>query len=141
METREQTPMAFQCVIVTPEHQVLDEQVTQAVLPAHDGQIGILTDRAPLLVKLGVGPLRLDLASGGGRQQTMFVDGGIAQMKDNRLTILTNEALPPDQLNAETARAEYAEAVARRITDQKSYDDRDHAIRRARAKQELAAAR
>jgi F-type H+-transporting ATPase subunit epsilon len=134
--------MAFQCVIVTPEQQVLDEQVTQAVLPAHDGQVGILTDRAPLLVKLGVGALRLDLASGGGRQQTtLFVDGGIAQMKDNRLTVLTNEALPPDQLNAETARAEYAEAVARRITDQKSYDDRDHAMRRARAKQEMAAAR
>lgn len=131
--------MAFQCVIVTPEQQVLDESVTQAVLPAHDGQVGILTGRAPLLVKLGVGPLRLDLAGGG--RQTLFVDGGVAQMKDNRLTVLTNEALAPDQLNAETARAEYAEAVARRITDPKSFEDRDHAMRRARAKQEMAAAR
>jgi F-type H+-transporting ATPase subunit epsilon len=131
--------MAFHCVIVTPEQQVLDAAVTQAVLPAHDGQVGILTGRAPLLVKLGVGALRLDLAGGG--RQTLFVDGGVAQMKDNRLTVLTNEALPPDQLNAETARAEYAEAVARRITDPKSYEDRDHAMRRARAKQEMAAAR
>ena len=49
--------MAFQCVIVTPEAQVFDESVTQAIVPAHDGQIGILTDRAPLLVKLGVGAL------------------------------------------------------------------------------------
>ena len=55
--------MSFQVVIVTPEQQVLDETVTQAILPAHDGQIGILTDRAPLLVKLGQGPLQLDLAS------------------------------------------------------------------------------
>ena len=53
--------MSFQCTVVTPEQQVLDETVTQAILPAHDGQIGILTDRAPLLVKLGVGPLRLDV--------------------------------------------------------------------------------
>ena len=47
--------MSFQCTVVTPEQQVLDETVTQAILPAHDGQMGILTGRAPLLVKLGVG--------------------------------------------------------------------------------------
>ena len=46
--------MAFQCVIVTPEAQVFDQQVTQAIVPAHDGLVGILTDRAPLLVKLGI---------------------------------------------------------------------------------------
>jgi F0F1-type ATP synthase epsilon subunit len=46
--------MGFQCVIVTPEHQVLDENILQAILPAHDGLMGILTDRAPLLVKLGL---------------------------------------------------------------------------------------
>ena len=38
--------MPFHVVIVTPEHQVLDETVSQAILPAHDGEIGILTDRA-----------------------------------------------------------------------------------------------
>src|SRR5881275_1057090 len=81
--------MAFRCVVVTPEQQALDESVTQVILPAHDGQIGILTGRAPLLVKLSVGPLRVDLA--GGQQKTFFIDGGIGQMKDNLLTILTDE--------------------------------------------------
>ena len=128
--------MAFRCVVVTPEQQTLDESISQAIVPTWNGLIGILTDRAPLLVKLGVGPLRIDLP--GGQRRTFFVDGGVAQMKDNRLTVLTNDALPPDQLNADTARAEYAEAVARRITDAKSFEDRDHAMRRARAKQELA---
>ena len=56
--------MAFHCTIVTPEAQALDENIVQAVIPAHDGLIGILTDRAPLLVKLGIGPLRIDLAGG-----------------------------------------------------------------------------
>jgi F0F1-type ATP synthase epsilon subunit len=51
-----------------------------------------LTHRAPLLAKLGKGPLRLDLASG---QRKLFrIQGGIAQMKDNRLTILTQTATP-----------------------------------------------
>jgi F-type H+-transporting ATPase subunit epsilon len=128
--------MAFQCVIVTPEQQVLDEKVAQAILPAHDGEVGILTGRAPLLVKLGVGALRLDLASG--QKRTLFVDGGIAQMKDNRLTILTRQAMPPEELDAEAAKAEFNEAAARKITDEKSFEERDHAMRRGRVIQQLA---
>jgi hypothetical protein len=82
--------MAFKCVVVTPEQQMFDETITQAIVPAHDGKIGILTDRAPLLVKLGAGELRLDLQ--GGQSRRFTIKGGIAQMKDNQLTILTSEA-------------------------------------------------
>lgn len=84
--------MAFQCVVVTPEQQLLDEPLTQAIIPAEDGLLGILTNRAALLAKLGKGPLRLDLASG--QKRTYRIEGGIAQMKDNRLTILTLTASP-----------------------------------------------
>jgi F-type H+-transporting ATPase subunit epsilon len=136
--------MSFQVVIVTPEQQVLDETVTQAILPAHDGQIGILTDRAPLLVKLGQGPLQLDLASGArgaggaGGTRKFYVEGGIAQMKDNNLTVVTQVAVPAEEINAETARAELAEATAQVATDQKSQEDRTRRMNRARAMQELA---
>lgn len=131
--------MPFQCTVVTPEQQVFDQTVTQAILPAHDGQIGILTDRAPLLVKIGLGTLRLDVQ--GGKSQEFFVDGGIAQMKDNRLTVLSEEATPAADIDVDAARAEYAEAEARVPTDERTREDRTHAMRRARAKQELATAR
>ncbi|HWE04308.1 MAG TPA: ATP synthase F1 subunit epsilon [Tepidisphaeraceae bacterium] len=131
--------MSFRCVVVTPEQQTLDETITQAVVPAHDGLIGILTDRAPLLVKLGVGPLRIDVA--GGESRTYFIDGGIAQMKSNNLTILTNEATLPQEINVEAARAEYAEAEARKVTDPKSADQRNHLMARGRVKQEMAGKR
>jgi F-type H+-transporting ATPase subunit epsilon len=127
--------MSFQCTIVTPEQQALDATVEQAILPAHDGLIGILTDRAPLLVKLGVGPLRVDTAQG---QRYFLVDGGVAQMKDNKLTVLTTLATPASEIKADTARAEYAEAEARKPTDAKSFADRQHQMDRARAAQELA---
>jgi F-type H+-transporting ATPase subunit epsilon len=84
--------MAFSCVLATPEQQLLDEKLNQAIIPAEDGLLGILTDRAPLLAKLGKGLLRLDLASG--QSKTFNISGGIAQMKDNRLTILTTTAAP-----------------------------------------------
>jgi len=133
--------MSFQCTVVTPEQQAFDAPVTQAILPAHDGLLGILTDRAPLLVKLGSGPLRLDLAGGGPRSQYFFVSGGVAQMKDNRLTIVTGEATPSDQINYEAARAEYAEAVAARAVDEKSAKDREERIEKARMKQAMASKR
>ena len=131
--------MSFQCTVVTPEQQVLDETVTHAIVPAHDGQIGILTGRAPILVKLGSGALRVDLA--GGQSRTWFVDGGIARMDGKKLTVLTDEATPSNEIDAETARAEYAEAVARIPTDDKTKKDRDRAMQRARAKQMLAGTR
>lgn len=82
--------MAFACVVVTPEQQLLDESLNQAIIPASDGLLGILTHRAPLLARLGKGPLRLDLASG--QRKTYQIEGGVAQMKDNKLTILTLSA-------------------------------------------------
>src|SRR5947209_3532052 len=126
--------MAFQCVIVTPEQQVLDEPVSQAIVPAEDGLIGILTDRAPLLAKIGLGPLRIDSADG--RQRTFLIEGGVAQMKDNRLTIVTNVAWAPDQLDAAAARAEYDEAAAKQATSPRELEERDRLMRRARLKQE-----
>jgi F-type H+-transporting ATPase subunit epsilon len=131
--------MPFQCTVVTPEQQAFDASVSQAILPAHDGLIGILQDRAPLLVKLGIGPLRLDLQ--GGQKQFFLVEGGVAQMKDNKLTILTQVATPATEIDAETARAEFAEATARRGTDPATMELRDRDLQRARAKQDLAGKR
>jgi F-type H+-transporting ATPase subunit epsilon len=127
--------MSFKCDVVTPEQLALSETVTQAIVPAHDGLIGILTDRAPLLAKLGQGPLRIDLASG--EKRYFYIEGGIAQMKDNRLTILTQVATPASEIDAESARAEYAEAMARKTTDEKSTKDRDRQLQRSRIKQQM----
>jgi F-type H+-transporting ATPase subunit epsilon len=129
--------MSFKCVVVTPEQQVLQETVSQVTLPAHDGSIGILTDRAPLLLKLGVGEMRVTPAAGG-TERSYLVDGGVAQMKDNNLTVLTQYATPAAELNSETAGAALAEATARRITDQKSFDQRQHDLQRAREMKHLA---
>jgi F-type H+-transporting ATPase subunit epsilon len=128
--------MAFHCVLVTPEEQLVDEPIVQAIVPAHDGLVGILTGRAPLLVKLGAGPLRIDRSNG--QRRYFFIDGGVAQMKDNRLTIISTQAMPASEIDAEAARAEYAEAAARRATDANAAQDRRRAMTRAKAKQQVA---
>jgi F-type H+-transporting ATPase subunit epsilon len=127
--------MAFECVVVTPEQQAFSDKVTQAIIPAHDGLVGILTDRSPLLVKLGIGPLRLDLVNG---QRVYFlIDGGVAQMKDNKLTVLTQEATPSSEITADAARAEVAAGTARRAVDAKSANERERQLARGRAMQQM----
>jgi len=128
--------MAFQCTVVTPEEKLFEGAITQAIVPAHDGLVGILTNRAPLLVKLGVGPLQLDISDT--RKEFFFVDGGVAQMKDNRLTILTTEAQRASDIDYEAARAEFEQAKLMRGTDAQSLERRQHQMQRAMAKEALS---
>ena len=128
--------MPFRCVVVTPEMQVLDAEVRQVILPAHDGLLGVLPGRAPILVKLGLGPLTVDTLDG--KRSIYFVDGGVAQMKGETLTLATTEAVPSAELDADAARAELAEATAQRANGQVPADVRERSVRRAQAKLSLA---
>jgi F-type H+-transporting ATPase subunit epsilon len=85
-----------------------------------------------------MGELRLDLANS--QKRMLFINGGVAQVKDNKLTIVTDEAMEPSQIDVEAARAEFAEAAARRATDEQTARERQRAIDRARALQKLAGA-
>lgn len=124
-------PDTFQCTLVTPQRQVLDEALSYATMPAWDGQIGVAPQRAPLLVSLGDGALRLDTANGESRW--FFLAGGFAQMKDNRLTLLTDEALPPDQIDREQVEAAYKAAQSSKAVGQEQTNQRNRQLNRARA--------
>ena len=124
----------FECSVVTPEQAVLECRATFVAFPAHDGEIGILVNRAPLLCKLGIGRLRVESPD---EKHTMFVDGGFAQVVDNRLTILTEQAVRPDQIDREAAAQALTDARAMKITDEDSFIARTKAIQRAQAQLKL----
>ena len=52
-------------------------------------------------------------------------------MKDNKLTVLTQMAVPAESINLESARAEYAEATAEKPADEKSLADRQRRLHAA----------
>jgi len=81
---------SFRCSLVTPEALMFEEDVTYANLPAHDGQLGIMANHAPLVVQLGEGTLELTTLKGG--QQRYHLAGGFAQMNANRLTLVSEKA-------------------------------------------------
>ncbi len=121
----------FHCSLVTPQRQVFDGEVTYASVPAWDGQVGIAPMRAPLLVKLGHGSLRLDAAQGASRW--FFIGGGFAQMVDNRLTLLTQEALPAEELTRQQASAEFDRAMQQPARGDEEVEQKHVQVERARA--------
>jgi F-type H+-transporting ATPase subunit epsilon len=129
--------MTFRCILLTPEQQLIDQQVTQVIVPAHDGLMGILVDRAPVIVKLGIGPLRIDLPDG--KKLFYFLDGGVGQMKKNVFTILTSSATPAAEINAQAAMDEYDAALTKPAVSPAEVDERDKTLQRARVKQALSA--
>lgn len=129
-------PEPFQCTLITPQAQVLDDQVVYASIPAHDGQLGVAHLRAPIVTKLADGPLRLDYPSG--ESKHYFIGGGFAQVKDDKLVLLTEEAIPADKLDVAQARADLADALSSSALSDEQVADRDRKVARARAMAHLA---
>ncbi len=124
----------FNCTVITPEAAVLECDVTSVAFPAHDGEMGILNHRAPLICRMGIGTLRIEGPDGPHR---FFVDGGFAQVVDNRLTLLTEQARTIDELDGDKASEALVEAKAMKITDDASYTARDRAMQRAQVQLKL----
>lgn len=127
---------AYRCSIVTPSKAVFDDRIAYASIPAWDGQMGFLAGGSPVLVKLGVGPLRLDFPGGGSR--TYLVDGGFAEFHEGDLTILSDGALPAEEISLSDAEAELSEANARVTQDVKDRERVERDQRRAMAKVAIA---
>jgi len=130
------TTAPIECAVITPEREVLTAQATSVVFPAHDGQIGILKDRAPLLCEMGTGILRVETGSGPPRE--FFVDGGFAQVLDNHVTLLTERAVAAEDIVRADAEKALAEAEQMPAHDLDSVANRQKAIERANTRIRLA---
>lgn len=125
----------FHVSVITPERAVLETEAAFAAVPAHDGELGILKDRAAMLYRLGAGLLRLDTPEG---KRALFVAGGFAQMVDNRLTILTEVAKEPAELDRAAAERALADAEAMKGVSDPEFKARQRALASARAQLRLA---
>jgi len=125
----------FQCSVVTPERAVLECDASFAALPAWDGEVGVLKNRAPLVCRLGIGALRIETTDG---KHVMFIDGGFAEMADNKLTILTSAARLPEELDEAEIAQHLETAQSIEVRDEVTYKARQDAQQRARVQKKLA---
>ena len=78
----------FNIEIVNPEKSFLSkENVTEVVVPAFEGEIGILKDHIPIISFLKPGIVKVFIAN---EEENYYVEDGIVEFKNNSLSILTS---------------------------------------------------
>ena len=92
--------------LVTPERILFDTTADAVELPAKNGYMEVLYGHAPLMAELGAGDVRLhggrnsDSAEG---EQIYNVSWGFVEVLPDRVTILANDALKPEEIDVPRA--------------------------------------
>ena len=123
--------------VVTPDKQLVREDVDQVQMPGRSGYLGILPGHAPLLTELMPGEISY---SQGGRTQYLAVAWGFAEVLADKVTILADAAERPEDIDvkrAQEAKARAEEAL-RQQNPELDYEATLNAQRRAEVRLEVA---
>ena len=89
----------FKFELVSPEDLLLSQDVQQVLVPGTEGNFTVLPGHAPVLSTMRPGVL--DVVDESGREERIYVRGGIAEVNPNGLTVLAEDAVPLAELSAE----------------------------------------
>jgi len=95
----------FHFDLVSPAKLAFSGEVDQVDVPGWEGDFGVLAGHAPVVA--AVRPGILTIISGGTRTK-IIVLGGLAEVSDDRLTVLADVATSMDEVD----RAQFAETIA-----------------------------
>jgi len=81
----------FKIEIVNPDKSFLSkEDVTEVIVPAFEGEMGILKDHISIISFLKPGIITIQAKSG---EEKYYVEDGIVEFKNNNLSVLTSSIL------------------------------------------------
>ena len=113
----------FKIEIVNPEKSFLSkEDVTEVVVPAFEGEMGILKDHISIISFLKPGIIKIFSKSG---EEHYYVGDGIVEFKNNNLSVLTSSIFDIKDFDKDkisellTQAEEYSKNIE--ITDQDKY--------------------
>ena len=113
----------FKIEIVNPEKSFLSkEDVTEVVVPAFEGEMGILKDHISIISFLKPGIIKIFSKAG---EENYYVEDGIVEFKNNNLSVLTSSIfnikdMDKDKIDELLKQAEVHSANGE-ITDQDKY--------------------
>jgi F-type H+-transporting ATPase subunit epsilon len=126
--------VALEVHVVTPEREVWSGSATEVIARGIEGDVGILTGHAPLLIRLAIGPLQVQREDGSWLRAV--VDGGFLHVSTEegrtRVDVLASGAALADEIDAE--------AVRRRVEELRAADAEDERARRELARAEARVA-
>jgi F-type H+-transporting ATPase subunit epsilon len=124
--------------LVTPERVLFEHTATAVELPAISGYMEVLYGHAPLLSGLGAGDVTLHGVSDGGDSATRYnVSWGFVEVLPDRVTILANDALKPEEIKVDRAQKQLDgghEMWNEAGDSEEAYDEALHVIAEAEAK-------
>ena len=111
----------FNLEIVSPENSFLKkDDVTEVVVPAFEGEMGILKDHISVISFLKPGIIKI---SSNNEENNFYVDDGIVEFKDNTLSILTSNIF--DIKNSEASKIQdMIKEAEKELSDEKLDDQK-----------------
>ena len=82
--------------LVSPDRLLISEDVEMIVIPGTEGDFGVLVDHQPMISS--VRPGILEVHKEGAEPRRIFVNGGFAEVTGDRCAVMTEEALPLDEI-------------------------------------------
>jgi F-type H+-transporting ATPase subunit epsilon len=125
----------LQCLIVTPEKTVRDQQAEFVALPLYDGEIGIAPGHTPMIGRLGAGEMRIRTSD---QTSRLYVEGGFVEVLGNVVTVLTSRAVPAEELDAAVAAEQLQAAQLRLAHSDEEFAQRDRLTAQYRAQARVA---
>ncbi|OJX68523.1 F0F1 ATP synthase subunit epsilon [Magnetospirillum sp. 64-120] len=98
----------IQFELVSPAKLLVSEAVDMVVVPGSEGDFGALAMHAPMITT--VRPGVIDVHDGGKVGKRIFVAGGFAEVNEERVTVLAEEAIPVTEITADLVSSRLQEA-------------------------------
>ena len=121
--------------LVTPERTLFDQAAAAVDVPSKSGYMEVLYGHAPLLAELGAGDVTLHGGPEG--DQKYNVSWGFVEVLPDRVTILANDALKPEEIDVPRAQEQLdrGHKMWNEAGDvEEKYDNALHVIAEAEAK-------
>lgn len=128
---------ALELEVVTPERQLVQEQVPEVQVPGKDGYMGVLPGHAALLSELGIGFLTYTI---GGRRRLLAVHSGFLEVLDDHVRVLADAAERAEEIDVERARRALQRAQEQAINPAVGVDPAQALAALMRAQTRIAAA-
>lgn len=119
----------IQFELVSPSKLLVSSAVDMVVVPGTEGDFGALPRHAPVIAT--VRPGVIDVHDAGKISDRIFVAGGFAEVNEERITVLAEEAIPVAELTAELARERLA-AAQEALSDARTEGEKAAAEQRIR---------
>lgn len=106
--------------VVSAEEEIFSGVAKFVALPGQEGELGILPGHVPLITRIRPGAVRIQTEDG--KEENVFVAGGILEVQPDRVTVLADTAIRSKDLDEAKAKQALEEAKLNRANAQSSME-------------------